>query len=427
MTYTMTAMTDSTMSLTRRTPITAMTRMASVLLVALLLTSVAGCGGNGEKTESGEAGNAKAGEGTKAGADAHAAGEAADEKEGVELVVLDSTQLRLGGIVVEPVTTITTSGLPVTGTITYDANRVSHVGSRTDGRVVALRVELGTQVRRGQTLALLESPEVGQIRAEEREARELVKIAEENFARERRLAAQGISSRKELLEAEAELRRMQASLRSAQTRLRVFGATNGSGAQFGVTAPFTGQVVARDASVGEMANPEDTLFTVADLSRVWIELNIFERDLPRVRVGQSVVVRTSAYPNRTFPGRIVFVGSILNPANRTVEARVEIENADGALKPGMFANASIQVGAGGPVVVAVPQDAVQEVEGKKVVFVPGTKAGEFRPQPIAVGESIEGGRVTIPSGLAPDARVVTRGAFALRSELAKGEIGEHGH
>jgi cobalt-zinc-cadmium efflux system membrane fusion protein len=396
----------------RRTPVMA------ALWAALLLGTVA-CGG-----QSGEGDSAKPGE--TAGA-AAGEGEHADEAEGVEVVVLDTTQQRLGGITVEPVTTISTSGLPVTGTITYDANRVSHVGSRTEGRVIALRAELGARVGRGQPLALLESPEVGQIRAEEREAEELVKIAEENFAREKRLAAQGISSRKELLEAEAELRRMQASLRSAETRLSVFGAGHGTGGQFAVTAPFAGQVVARDASIGEMADPEDTLFTVADLSRVWIELNIFERDLPRIRVGQSVAVRTSAYPDRAFQGRIVFIGSILDPEKRTVAARVEIPNGDGALKPGMFANANIQVGAGGPEVVVVPQDAIQEVEGKMVVFVPGDKAGEFRPQPVEVGDPVEGSRVTIKGGIKPGTRVVTRGAFALRSELAKGEIGEHGH
>ena len=396
-------------------------RTRLMLVVAALLAGSAACFGRSE------AGEGAQGDSADVAATAGAAGEHADTEESIEVVVLDTTQQRLGGIVVEPVATITTSGLAVTGTITYDANRVSHVGARTEGRVVALRAELGARVGRGQTLALLESADVGQIRAEEREAEELVKIAEENFAREKRLAAQGISSRKELLEAEAELRRMQASLRSAETRMQVLGAGHGTGGQFGVTAPFAGQVVARDASLGEMAGPEDTLFTVADLSRVWIELSVFERDLPRVRVGQSVAVRTAAYPDRVFQGRIVLVGSILDPQKRTVAARVEIPNADGALKPGMFANANIQVGAGGPTVVVVPQDAIQEVEGKKVVFVPGDKPGEFRPQPVEVGDPIEGGRVTIRGGLAASTRVVTRGAFALRSELAKGEIGEQGH
>lgn len=352
---------------------------------------------------------------------------AGDDHEGEEVVVLDTAALRLGGIEVGTVEAITTSGLPVTGAITYDANLVSHVGSRTNGRIVAVRADLGARVRRGQVLAVLESPDVGQLRAEEREAEQLVEIARENYAREQRLAEQGISSRKELLDAEAQLRRNEAALESAEARLGVLGAGHGTGSEFGVVAPFAGTVVARDASLGEMAERTDTLFTVADLSRLWIELDIFERDLARVRVGQSVAVTTTAYPGRTFPGRIVYIGDVLDAAKRTVRARVEIPNPNGALKPGMFATATIQVGGGGPALAVVPQDALQEFEGRRVVFVPGDRPGEFRPIPVEVGETIDGNRVIILSGLAPGSRIVTAGAFALRSELSKGEIGEHGH
>lgn len=355
---------------------------------------------------------------------------AAEEHAGEEgVVVLDTAAIRLGGIQVGEVQSVTTTALAVTGSITFDADRVSHVGSRSNGRIVAVRSDLGAQVARGQALATLESVEVGQIRAEEREAEALLKIAQENYAREQRLAEQGISSRKELLEAEAMLRRAEAALHSAEDRLMVLGASHdhGAGGEFTLVAPFAGVVVARDASLGEMATPADTLFTVADLSEVWIELDIFERDLARVRRGQSVAVLVSAYPSRSFPGRIVYVGDVLDPAKRTVRARVEIPNRDAALKPGMFATANIQVGGGGRPMAVVPQDAVQTVEGKLVVFVPGDAPGEFRAVPVEVGPTTDGNRIVILSGIAPGSRVVTVGAFALRSELSKGEIGEHGH
>lgn len=377
--------------------------------LAMALTTLAACGGDDPPAE-----------------DTAAAEEA--EHEGEEKIVkLDTTQIRLAGVQVGDAETVTSSALSVTGTITYDANRVSHIGSRTEGRVIALRADLGTRVSRGQILVELESPDVGELRADQEEAEALLKIASENFAREQRLEQQGISSRKELLEAEAELRRAEASLRSARSRLDVLGATHGTGGHFDLLAPFGGVIVGRNVSLGQMATPADTLLTVADLSRVWIELDVFERDLARVRVGQPVAVSVTASPGRTFPGRIVYLGDILDPAKRTVRARVEIPNLGGALKPGMFTNAAIDVGAGGPVFAAVPAAAIQEVEGKKVVFVPGDSAGHFRPVPIEVGEQLEGGRVTILAGLEPGARVVIAGAFALRSELAKGEIGEHGH
>lgn len=345
------------------------------------------------------------------------------------VVVLDSTAIAVARITLSPVEMVNTTGLPVTGTITYDANRVSRIGPRTEGRIVALRADMGQRVRGGQALAVLESPEVGQLRAEDEEAEALERIARENYEREVRLEQQGISSRKEVLEAQAELRRAEAAERSAAARLNALGAghDNGEGSRFAITAPFPGVVVTREASLGEMASPADPLFTVADLDRVWIELNIYERDLTRVARGQAVEVSTAAYPDRVFPGEIVYVGDVLDPQTRTVRARVEIPNESGALKPGMFATARIQVGGGGAPVAVVPQEAVQELESRKVVFVPGDQPGEFRALPIEVGEQADNGRVIVLSGLSGAERIVTSGAFALRSELAKGEIGEHGH
>lgn len=343
------------------------------------------------------------------------------------IITLDSAALRLGGIAIGTADPVTTIGLPVTGTITYDANRVTHVGARTDGRVVAMNVDLGRRVRRGQILVEMESAEVGRIRAEEQRAVALLRIARENHDRERRLEQRGISSRKELLEAEADVRRAEAELRSARDQLAVLGAGHGAGGHFDVAAPFGGTIVQRKVSLGQMATDADTLLTIADLSRVWIELDVFERDLARVRAGQAVSITTAAFPDRRFPGRLVYLGEVLDADKRTARARVEIPNPDGALRPGMFARGSIRVPEGGSIAAAVPQAAVQELDGRRVVFVPAGPPGRFRAVAVELGESVEGGRVAVLSGLAAGARVVTAGAFALRAELAKAAIGESGH
>jgi cobalt-zinc-cadmium efflux system membrane fusion protein len=357
--------------------------------------------------------------------EATAAPEQGDTTEGV--VHLDSVALASSSIRVGRAESINSTGLAVTGSINYDPNLVSHIGSRTEGRILELRADIGQRVSAGQPLALLESPEVGQVRSEERQAETLLKIAQENYGREQRLEEQGIASRKELLDSRADLTRAESALQSAQERLRVLGAGHGEGGQFAITAPFAGAVVQRDANRGEMASPSDQLFTVADLSRVWVELNIFERDLARVVVGQSVAVGVSAYSGERFPGRIVYVGAILDTATRTVRARVEVPNRDGRLRPGMFATAAIQIAGKGLSQVAVIRDALQEVEGKQVVFVPGTKPGEFRSQAVEPGDMVDGNRVIILAGLKSGDSVVVSGAFLLRSELAKSEIGEHGH
>ena len=387
-------------------------RLLFPAFLGFLLLGAVGCNDDGETPDEVATGDEGAAE--------H--GEAA---EGV--VQLDSTSVEYGNIRIGAVETVTTTGLPVTGTITYHANRVSHIGPRTDGRIVRLDADVGTRVTAGRVLAVLESPQIGQLQTEEREAQALLKIARENHAREQRLEQQGISSRKELLVAEADLRRAEAALNSAHERLLVLGAHDGEGGRFVVTTPFAGVVVARDASLGEMAVPADQLFTVANLDRLWIELDIFERDLARIARGQDVEITTAAYPGRAFPGTIVYIGDILDPQKRTVRARVEVPNPRELLKPGMFATARIAVGGGGEPFVVVPEAAVQELEGQKVVFVPGDRPGEFRAQAVEVGEQLEGGKVVILSGLTGDSRIVVTGAFSLRSELAEGEIGEHGH
>lgn len=346
---------------------------------------------------------------------------------GAPEVHLDADALALSDIDVGVAVEARSGGLRVTGAIGYDQNRISHVGPKTEGRVEELRAELGSRVSNGQILAHLESPEVGTTRAELTEAEALLDIARENFERETRLEAQGISSRRDVLDAEAELRRVEARHRSAEERLRILGvASHGDGGHFDVTAPYDGVVVERHAGRGEVVGPSDQLFTIADLSRLWIELDIFERDLTDVREGQEVDVTTAAWPGRSFPARIVYVADVLDARTRTVRARVELDNADGALKPGMFATALIHTDEG-QTVVAVPRDAVQSIEGADVVWVPGDEPGAFVARPVLMGEELPGGLVEITVGLAAGDAVVVTGAFTLKAELAKGEFGGHGH
>ena len=388
------------------------TKTHSWALLASFALALAGCGGDSAE--------AAAGESEEPGHEEEAAAA------GMEVVELDSAGLAMAGIALGEADTVRSTVLPATGTITYDQNRVSHIGPRTEGRIVSLRTDLGDRVRSGQVIAILESPEVGATRADLHEAEAMLRIARENYQRERRLEEQGISSRRELLDAERELRQAEAALLRAGERLSALGAGHGQGSEFGVTAPFDGVVVEKHATLGEVVGPTDQLFTVADLSRLWIELDIYERDLRRVSVDQPVTVITTAYPDRRFDGRIVYIGDILDPARRTVRARVEVDNPAGVLKPGMFARANISV-AGGSIVVVVPRGAVQNIEGRQVVWVPGAEPGHFTVRPVEVGQTLEGGRIEILSGLEPGEPIVTEGAFTLKAQLSKGDFGGHGH
>lgn len=352
---------------------------------------------------------------------------AEEETGGLQEVHLDADALALSDIELGEARLVNRGGLRVTGAITYDQDLVSHVGPKTEGRVTELRAELGSRVAGGDVLAHLESADVGVARAELIEAEALLAIAQETFDRETRLEAEGISSRREVLDAETRLRTVEASLRSAEERLRLFGAaTHGDGGHFDVVAPYDGVVVQRHAGRGEVVGPTDHLFTIADLSTLWIELDIFERDMSSVTQGQAVDLTTAAWPGRAFPASIVYVADILDVDSRTVRARVEVENTDGALKPGMFATAFVHT-AEGEMVVGVPREAVQNVEGEEVVWIPGDEPGAFLATPILLGEELPGGMVAIEAGLSAGDAVVVAGAFTLKAELAKGEFGGHGH
>ena len=342
------------------------------------------------------------------------------------VVTLDSTAQRLAGIELLTITSNTGRTLVANGTITYDANRVSVASSRVDGRIVSVRADLGQQVRAGGLLAVLESSEVGQIRGDLERARANVEIARKNYEREKRLFEEQISPQKEMLEAESAYRTAEADLRSAEARLRAIGATEGQGARFGLVSSVTGTVVERNASPGQTVGPSASLFTVADLSHVWITVDVYEVDLSRVRQGATATVTPTALPNETFLGRVTYAGGVVDTLSRTFKVRVELSNTAQRLRPGMFAQVRIEAtgsDAAG-VSLVVPEVAVQEVNGKQVVFVSRGAPGRYVVRHVTIGPRAGGGMLIVTSGLAAGEQVVTRGAFQLKAELTKASFGE---
>lgn len=373
------------------------------------------------------AGNGDSSEGSaEAGSDSTAAGEHAEQD---SMVTLDSAALRLAGIELVSAAPAGSDALVANGTITYDADHVSMISPRAEGRVVAVRADLGEQVTASRVLAVMESSEVGQMRGDLERSRANLDVARRNYEREKRLFAQSITPQKELLEAEGTFRSAEADYRSSISRLRAVGASAGQGATFGLASPITGVVVERNASPGQAAGPSTTLFTVANLKHVWITVDVYEADLTRVRLGAPALVTPSALGGETFPGRVTYAGGIVDPASRTFKVRVELENTNMRLRPGMFAQ--VRITAPGPAAntggtLTVPEIAVQELEGRQVVFVAGPARGQFLIRTVTVGAPIAGGSVNITTGLRPGERVVAKGAFQLKAEMLKASFGE-GH
>ena len=344
------------------------------------------------------------------------------------VVSLDSAALRLAGVEVMTVGASSGGALTANGTITYDANHVSVLSSRAEGRVVSVRADLGQEVSAGTTLAIIESSEIGKTRGELERARVTVDAARRNYEREKRLFDQSISSQKELLEAEAEFRSAEADYASSLSSLRALGATGGQGATFGLSAPISGTVVERTASPGQVVGPSTNLFTVADLRHVWIEVDVYESDLSRVRKGAEATVTPAALTGESFVGKVTYAGGIVDPTSRTFKVRVELENAARRLRPGMFAQVRIAAPPGAAAregsAISVPDVAIQDVDGKPVVFVQTSTAGRFIARPVILdaGGRASGGMVTVNAGLRTGDRVVTTGAFQLKSEMMKGSL-----
>jgi cobalt-zinc-cadmium efflux system membrane fusion protein len=388
---------------------------AAALLLALAL---AGCGGGAKDKQAGEG-------------DKHAenAGEKKDEHSEAESeLTLTSEEAARAGIKVEEVKPQALGEtLTVTATIRPDADRLAHVAARIEGRITAVPAKLGDKVRAGQTLATLDSVAVGEAHAAWIEAQAELAIAEADFKRAESLNAEEIIPRKDYLRAKADRDKAAAGLRAAADRLRLLGGSpNASGtavSAFAVTAPFAGTVIEKKATLGELASPSEPLFSVADLSRVWIQADLPESALAKVRIGANAKVTVPAYPNEVFSGRVGHIGASLDKDTRTVAARIEVANADGRLKPEMFATATIEVAGDKREAISLPDAAIVLMDGKPTVFV--YAQGAYEAVQIEPGERI-GGRTVLKSGLMAGDQVVTSGTYALKARKLKSQLG-HGH
>ena len=342
------------------------------------------------------------------------------------IIRLDSTAQRLAGITTLVVSRAATNELTANGTITFDANRVSVVSSRAEARVISVQADLGRRVAAGAILATLQSSEVGTTRGDLDRARVNVDIAKRNYEREERLYAQQITPQKELLDAEGAYRTAQADYNSALSSLRALGAAGGTGATYGLSSPVSGTVVQRDASPGQVVGPSTNLFTVADLREVWITVDVYEGDLPRIRQGAIARVTPNALPSRAFTGRVTYAGGVVDSATRTFKVRVEVDNAAMELRPGMFAQVRIETTTGSLTSdVVVPELALQDLNGKQIIFVAHpTMVGAFVVRPVIAGARRGDGNIVITTGLRPGERIATKGAFQLKAELTKASFGE---
>ncbi len=322
--------------------------------------------------------------------------------------------------------------ISATGKVEVNADRIAHVSPRIAGKVVDVRASLGDGVAAGQVLVTLDSIELGEALGRYRQAQTRLALAQANMERVKVLVEKKIAARKEILQAETEFETARTELQTDEERLTLYGLSADAlkGERHGklllpVRAPMVGIITEKHAIVGELADPTKNLFTVADLSSVWVQVDIHEKDLTRVHRGQSATVKVTAFPEVFFRGRVTHLADVVDEATRTVKARVEVVNPGRTLKPEMFATVELALSSEAPPVLAVPEEAVVELEGKKLVFVAEGESG-FEPRPIQLGRT-SGGLVEVVGGMKEGEHFAAKGAFVLKSELMKGEIEGHEH
>jgi len=328
--------------------------------------------------------------------------------------------------------------LQVTGSVQPIDSRVSDVHSLARGRILQVFAKVGDRVQSGQPLARIDNIEAGELFSEEESAKaELqklqVQVANQNkqFERVRRLVEIGAAPQKDLELAQAEKDGLQQAIRSQESvikgiaaKLRRSGAEDGNDQASTATtlrAPFAGVITKAHASTGELVESTTELFTVADLSQVWVQAEVYEKDLGRIRVGQTAYVAVDTYPDQEFMARVAYIGDVLDPQTRTARVRCELMNPDLRLKLDMFASIRVPTTFSREA-IAVPISAQQQVDGKNVVFIQ-RDVTHFEMRPITAGNTVNG-QLEVVTGLREGEKVVTQGAFHLKSILAGKELGE---
>lgn len=314
--------------------------------------------------------------------------------------------------------------LALPGEVSVDPDKNARVSSPVPGRLSQVLFKEGSVVQKGAVLATVRIPDLAKVRSAYAAASAKAATARTNATRLQELSQKGLSSNQEMLNAKAEADALEAEAKALDQQLRTLGmATTGEGSELALRAPISGIVVSRSAVVGQPITTEETIANIADLSEVWFLGRVFEKDLDDLHTGAKAEVQLNAFPKRRFAGTVEYVGRQIDPVARTVTARIRLTNQDDVLRLGLFGIAHVAIGAeqSDPVLV-VPRSAIVEISGKPVVFV-RQPDGDFEVHDVVLGQS-NLGKVQVLSGLREGEKVVTEGAFTIKSAVLRGSLAE---
>ena len=339
--------------------------------------------------------------------------------------------------------------------VTFNADRLAHVGSSVSGRVRDIRYRIGDRVQEGDVLLVVDSPELGKLQSEFLQSRigaqvaEIsVEVAKVEYERAQKLIDGKGISQAQFLEAEGKFKVAKGSLLTAkstvqalESRLKIFDITTAQVEDlikteqivldYNIVAPLSGEIITRKATLGEVVKPDDhALMVIADLATVWVIASVPELKTPVVEVGAMAYYTAGFIGGEDLPGKVSYIAPALDERTRTGQVRIEIPNTKKVLRPGMFGTVMINETKddtdGIPELLSVPESAVFTVEGGPAIFVPSEdEKNTFEKRAVTLGPAIDG-NVTVLSGLEEGERYVAKGGFILKAELGKeGVAHEH--
>lgn len=336
-----------------------------------------------------------------------------------------------------------TSEITLPGVLALNLNKTANISSFVQGKIISLATDLGDRVRKKQVLVTINSPEFIQAQAAFLEARAKLSLSRKEYERAKILFKEKAIEEREFLRREAEFEKLSTDVGGLGSILHSYGMDHDQteklveksasmksdnelcelcNPNLPILSPISGTTIFRDVIVGEHVEPQKTLFTVSDLSILWALLDAYEKDLPFITRQSTVVIKSSLYPEKEFTGKITYISDQIDEKLRTIKIRVEVQNHERLLKPNMYIQGIAKNKEAEKKVLAIPEEAIQNIEGEKIVFIL-EEADIFAVCHVELGERI-GNKRLITKGLEGGEKIVIKGAFTLKAELNKESFGE---
>ncbi len=337
-----------------------------------------------------------------------------------DMLTLPAGSPQLAKLRIQPAEEVPESAAePLNGRVALDEDHTSRIYSPVLGRAIRINAKVGDTVKAGQVLMQMDSPDLGSAVADTRKADADLSFKKHTVERSKLLYEHGVIAQKELEAAQADLAQSEAEAARARGRLNNLGGSR-SGENYTVRSPISGVVVDRQVNPGMEVRPDavNPLFTVTDPGHLWAVIDLPERDLSKVHTGQAVSLEVDAYPGETFMGKVLSIGTLLDPATRRIPVRCSIDSKGGRLKPEMYARIT-PLSESQRKVVRVPNSALVTEGLYSYVFVESAP-GRMQKRRVTLGEQTREYAV-IQDGLKAGERVVTSGAILINAELAEGQ------